>query len=133
MSYLDVILVANELKDNVQQVWQRCNRSNHAPSECVCAILGVAGGKISNGLGARYSLNYFLDLRLRNCNSVPLWVARKLFQCDARLIAMERDSGRTKGPVCGVENCRSRWYEEGEDGYLYCQNGHRKGVSQLRM
>lgn len=36
--------------------------------------------------------------------------------------------GRVKGPVCGVENCRSRRYEEGEDGYLYCQNGHRKGV-----
>jgi hypothetical protein len=36
----------------------------------------------------------------------------------------------TKGPVCGVENCRSRLYEEGEDGYLYCQNGHRQGVSR---
>lgn len=34
---------------------------------------------------------------------------------------------RRKGPVCGIENCRSRHYEEGEDGYLYCQNGHRKG------
>ncbi|KAH7371389.1 hypothetical protein BKA66DRAFT_572882 [Pyrenochaeta sp. MPI-SDFR-AT-0127] len=32
----------------------------------------------------------------------------------------------TKGPVCGVENCRSRTYEEGEDGFLYCQNGHRQ-------
>lgn len=32
----------------------------------------------------------------------------------------------TKGPVCGVENCRSRRYEEGEDGYLYCQNGHQQ-------
>ncbi|KAF1976603.1 hypothetical protein BU23DRAFT_30641 [Bimuria novae-zelandiae CBS 107.79] len=30
-------------------------------------------------------------------------------------------------PRCGVENCRSRKYEEGEDGYLYCENGHRKG------
>src|SRR4051812_2090938 len=29
-----------------------------------------------------------------------------------------------KGPICGIENCRSRRYEEGEDGYLYCQNGH---------
>ncbi|KAF2257832.1 hypothetical protein CC78DRAFT_572905 [Lojkania enalia] len=37
------------------------------------------------------------------------------------------NTGRTKGPVCGVENCRSRWYDEGEDGYLYCENGHRKG------
>ncbi|KAF1850743.1 uncharacterized protein K460DRAFT_361511 [Cucurbitaria berberidis CBS 394.84] len=32
----------------------------------------------------------------------------------------------TKGPICGVENCRSRSYEEGEDGFLYCQNGHRQ-------
>ncbi|CAO2653736.1 Nn.00g031470.m01.CDS01 [Neocucurbitaria sp. VM-36] len=32
----------------------------------------------------------------------------------------------TKGPICGVENCRSRRYEEGEDGFLYCQNGHRQ-------
>jgi RNA polymerase I-specific transcription initiation factor RRN7 len=32
----------------------------------------------------------------------------------------------TKGPVCGVENCRSRRYEEGEDGFLYCENGHRQ-------
>jgi RNA polymerase I-specific transcription initiation factor RRN7 len=32
----------------------------------------------------------------------------------------------TKGTVCGVENCRSRRYEEGEDGFLYCQNGHRQ-------
>ncbi|KAF1836466.1 hypothetical protein BDW02DRAFT_567057 [Decorospora gaudefroyi] len=32
----------------------------------------------------------------------------------------------TKGPVCGVENCRSRRYEEGEDGFLYCQNGHQQ-------
>ncbi|KAG9195278.1 hypothetical protein G6011_00399 [Alternaria panax] len=32
----------------------------------------------------------------------------------------------TKGPVCGVENCRSRRYEQGEDGYLYCQNGHQQ-------
>jgi RNA polymerase I-specific transcription initiation factor RRN7 len=31
-----------------------------------------------------------------------------------------------KGPVCGVENCRSRLYEEGEDGYRYCQNGHQQ-------
>jgi len=31
-----------------------------------------------------------------------------------------------KGPVCGIENCRSRRYEEGEDGYLYCQNGHQQ-------
>ncbi|KAF2870713.1 hypothetical protein BDV95DRAFT_574423 [Massariosphaeria phaeospora] len=37
------------------------------------------------------------------------------------------DSGRTKGPICGIDNCRSRFYEEGDDGYLYCQNGHRKG------
>ncbi|KAF2198113.1 hypothetical protein GQ43DRAFT_465882 [Delitschia confertaspora ATCC 74209] len=40
------------------------------------------------------------------------------------------DSSRsqwTKGPVCGIENCRSRLYEEGEDGYQYCQNGHRRG------
>jgi RNA polymerase I-specific transcription initiation factor RRN7 len=32
----------------------------------------------------------------------------------------------TKGTVCGVENCRSKRYEEGEDGFLYCQNGHRQ-------
>ena len=31
-----------------------------------------------------------------------------------------------KGPICGIENCRSRRYEEGEDGYLYCQNGHQQ-------
>ncbi|KAF2684016.1 hypothetical protein K458DRAFT_487550 [Lentithecium fluviatile CBS 122367] len=37
------------------------------------------------------------------------------------------DEGPVRGPVCGIENCRSRRYEEGEDGYLYCQNGHRKG------
>ncbi|KAF2472898.1 uncharacterized protein BDR25DRAFT_302497 [Lindgomyces ingoldianus] len=37
------------------------------------------------------------------------------------------DSARTSGPICGIENCRSRVYEEGEDGYLYCENGHRKG------
>jgi RNA polymerase I-specific transcription initiation factor RRN7 len=37
------------------------------------------------------------------------------------------DSAWTKGPVCGIENCRSRLYEEGEDGYQYCQNGHRRG------
>ncbi|KAJ4988448.1 hypothetical protein SVAN01_06065 [Stagonosporopsis vannaccii] len=36
------------------------------------------------------------------------------------------DSRLEKGPVCGVENCRSRWYEEGEDGYRYCQNGHQQ-------
>ncbi|KAF1996646.1 hypothetical protein P154DRAFT_498312 [Amniculicola lignicola CBS 123094] len=34
---------------------------------------------------------------------------------------------RGKGPICGIENCRSRRYDEGEDGYLYCENGHRKG------
>lgn len=33
-----------------------------------------------------------------------------------------------KGRICGVENCRSRRYEEGEDGFLYCQNGHRQHV-----
>lgn len=38
---------------------------------------------------------------------------------------MEKRS--TKGPICGVENCRSRRYDEGEDGFLYCQNGHRQG------
>jgi RNA polymerase I-specific transcription initiation factor RRN7 len=27
------------------------------------------------------------------------------------------DARRTKGPICGIENCRSRSYEEGEDGY----------------
>ncbi|KAF2802933.1 uncharacterized protein BDZ99DRAFT_454184 [Mytilinidion resinicola] len=32
-----------------------------------------------------------------------------------------------KGPVCGIENCRSRHYEEEADGYQYCQNGHRRG------
>jgi RNA polymerase I-specific transcription initiation factor RRN7 len=32
----------------------------------------------------------------------------------------------TKDTVCGVENCRSKRYEEGEDGFLYCQNGHRQ-------
>ncbi|KAF1913028.1 hypothetical protein BDU57DRAFT_532144 [Ampelomyces quisqualis] len=37
------------------------------------------------------------------------------------------DVRKTKGPVCGIENCRSRRYDEGEDGYLYCQNGHRQG------
>jgi RNA polymerase I-specific transcription initiation factor RRN7 len=31
-----------------------------------------------------------------------------------------------RGPICGVENCRSRRYEEGEDGFLYCQNGHQQ-------
>ncbi|KAF3041939.1 Pol I core factor CF [Didymella heteroderae] len=36
------------------------------------------------------------------------------------------DSRLEKGPVCGVENCRSRWYEEGEDGFRYCQNGHQQ-------
>ncbi|KAF3052287.1 Pol I core factor CF [Didymella keratinophila] len=36
------------------------------------------------------------------------------------------DSGRVRGPVCGVENCRSRWYEEGEDGFRYCENGHQQ-------
>ncbi|KAL5117806.1 hypothetical protein ACEQ8H_004280 [Pleosporales sp. CAS-2024a] len=36
------------------------------------------------------------------------------------------ETRRTKGSVCGIENCRSRHYEEGEDGYLYCQNGHRQ-------
>ncbi|EOA86215.1 uncharacterized protein SETTUDRAFT_110134 [Exserohilum turcica Et28A] len=34
----------------------------------------------------------------------------------------------TKGPVCGVENCRSRRYEEGDDGRLYCQNGHQQAA-----
>ncbi|KAF2127590.1 hypothetical protein P153DRAFT_343774 [Dothidotthia symphoricarpi CBS 119687] len=33
-----------------------------------------------------------------------------------------------RGPVCGVENCRSRRYDEGEDGFQYCENGHRQGV-----
>ncbi|KAF2193294.1 hypothetical protein K469DRAFT_715369 [Zopfia rhizophila CBS 207.26] len=37
------------------------------------------------------------------------------------------DSGWTRGPVCGIENCRSREYEEAEDGYFYCRNGHRRG------
>jgi RNA polymerase I-specific transcription initiation factor RRN7 len=41
--------------------------------------------------------------------------------------------GRVKGPICGVENCRSRTYEENDDGYLYCQNGHRKGVSWVDL
>lgn len=41
------------------------------------------------------------------------------------------DSRLEKGPVCGVENCRSRWYEEGEDGYRYCQNGHQQFVSKV--
>jgi RNA polymerase I-specific transcription initiation factor RRN7 len=41
------------------------------------------------------------------------------------------DSRLEKGPVCGVENCRSRWYEEGEDGYRYCQNGHQQFVKHL--
>jgi hypothetical protein len=43
------------------------------------------------------------------------------------------DARRTKGPICGIENCRSRSYEEGEDGYLYCQNGHRQGVSSISI
>jgi hypothetical protein len=42
---------------------------------------------------------------------------------------VQTGEGPTKGPRCGIENCRSRLYEEGEDGYLYCGNGHRKGVS----
>ncbi|PVI01925.1 hypothetical protein DM02DRAFT_590451 [Periconia macrospinosa] len=37
------------------------------------------------------------------------------------------ETGAVRGPVCGIDNCRSRRYEEGEDGYLYCENGHRKG------
>jgi hypothetical protein len=41
------------------------------------------------------------------------------------------EARRTKGPICGIENCRSRSYEEGEDGYLYCQNGHRQAVSSI--
>ncbi|KAH5254404.1 hypothetical protein HBI67_152680 [Parastagonospora nodorum] len=36
------------------------------------------------------------------------------------------ETQRKKGPACGIENCRSRRYEEGEDGYFYCQNGHRQ-------
>ncbi|KAF1952356.1 hypothetical protein CC80DRAFT_479584 [Byssothecium circinans] len=40
---------------------------------------------------------------------------------------MAKGGDRGKGQVCGVENCRSRTFEEGEDGFLYCQNGHRKG------
>ncbi|EUC32493.1 hypothetical protein COCCADRAFT_27029 [Bipolaris zeicola 26-R-13] len=31
-----------------------------------------------------------------------------------------------KGPVCGIDNCRSRRYEEGEDAHLYCENGHQQ-------
>ncbi|KAH7128683.1 hypothetical protein B0J11DRAFT_505151 [Dendryphion nanum] len=34
---------------------------------------------------------------------------------------------RAKGQRCGIDNCRSRLYDEGEDGYLYCENGHRQG------
>ncbi|CAE7026584.1 hypothetical protein P3342_005813 [Pyrenophora teres f. teres] len=31
-----------------------------------------------------------------------------------------------KGPVCGIDNCRSRRYEDGGDGYRYCQQGHQQ-------
>lgn len=41
------------------------------------------------------------------------------------------ESRLEKGPVCGVENCRSRWYEEAEDGYRYCQNGHQQFVCHM--
>ncbi|OCK83517.1 RNA polymerase I-specific transcription initiation factor Rrn7 [Lepidopterella palustris CBS 459.81] len=34
---------------------------------------------------------------------------------------------REKGTICGIENCRSRYYEQGDDGYQYCQEGHRRG------
>ncbi|KAF2010423.1 hypothetical protein BU24DRAFT_378431 [Aaosphaeria arxii CBS 175.79] len=33
--------------------------------------------------------------------------------------------GRKKGQRCGIEGCRSRLYDEGEDGFMYCENGHR--------
>lgn len=33
-----------------------------------------------------------------------------------------------KGPPCGIENCRSKRYEEGDDGHLYCQNGHQQAA-----
>jgi len=41
------------------------------------------------------------------------------------------ETRKTKGPVCGIENCRSKRYEEGEDGYHYCQNGHRQEVCSM--
>ncbi|KAK7566843.1 hypothetical protein IWX91DRAFT_267067 [Phyllosticta citricarpa] len=33
-------------------------------------------------------------------------------------------SSTFKADRCGVENCRSRKYVTGEDGYAYCENGH---------
>ncbi|EDU47988.1 hypothetical protein PtrSN002B_005994 [Pyrenophora tritici-repentis] len=37
-----------------------------------------------------------------------------------------------KGPVCGIDNCRSRRYEDGGDGYRYCQQGHQQpGLMEL--
>lgn len=29
-----------------------------------------------------------------------------------------------RGPVCGIDNCRSTTYVQGDDGYTYCSNGH---------
>ncbi|KAK5018472.1 hypothetical protein LTR16_002013 [Cryomyces antarcticus] len=34
-----------------------------------------------------------------------------------------------KGEICGVDNCRSRDYRYGDDGYYYCQNGHRRDTA----
>ncbi|KAF1939801.1 hypothetical protein EJ02DRAFT_407774 [Clathrospora elynae] len=31
-----------------------------------------------------------------------------------------------KASVCGIENCRSRRFEEADDGFRYCSNGHRQ-------
>ena len=41
------------------------------------------------------------------------------------------DSRWEQGPVCGFENCRSRRYEEGDDGFRYCENGHQQFVSVI--
>ena len=35
-----------------------------------------------------------------------------------------------KGEVCGDGNCKSRRYFEGDDGFIYCKNGHMKEVTR---
>jgi len=75
-------------------------------------------------------------IRRKLLNVIPKQVAsfgdKKQHSTFNHLLNSEMGSHWRKGEICGVDNCRSRLYTVDEnDGYHYCENGHRRGVSHL--
>ena len=75
-------------------------------------------------------------IRRKLLNVIPKQVAsfgdKKQHSTFNHLLNSEMGSHWRKGEICGVDNCRSRLYTVDEnDGYQYCENGHRRGVSHL--